>query len=208
MIDRIASSLRFRAKRLLRDAPLFRDAGNDEQWVRTIMNDSLRRTVLGLKPEGMATIEVSGRGWAAYPWAKYTSTGFPDFDIVDPPADFDEWASFDLAICEQVLEHVTDPLRALIHLRELVRPGGTVIVSTPFLIRIHGHPGDYWRFTPAGLELLMESAGLDSIVVQSWGNRQCVRANFRRWAPQRRWRSLQNEESFPLVVWATATRSS
>ncbi len=44
-------------------------------------------------------------------------------------------------------------------------PGGHVIVSTPFLVRVHeladyGMP-DLWRFTPRGLRVLLEHAGLE-----------------------------------------------
>jgi hypothetical protein len=39
-----------------------------------------------------------------------------------------------------------------------------VIVSTPFLIRVHElllfGMYDYWRFTPRGLQVLLEGAGL------------------------------------------------
>ena len=55
-------------------------------------------------------------------------------------------------ICEQVLEHVVDPWAAAANLRGLCAPGGHVIVSTPFLIKVHELPSygmhDYWRFTP------------------------------------------------------------
>lgn len=68
--------------------------------------------------------------------------------------------SVDLVICEQVLEHVVDPLTAVRTLARLRKRDGFVFVSTPFLIRLHDFPGDYWRFTPAGLGLLLRSQGL------------------------------------------------
>ena len=63
-----------------------------------------------------------------------------------------------------------------------LRPGGRAIVSTPFLVRVHEEPlygmKDYWRFTPRGLRLLLERAGLEVDEVRSWGNRDCVAGNF------------------------------
>lgn len=42
-----------------------------------------------------------------------------------------EAASFDKAVCSEVLEHVVDPERVLTGLRRLVRPGGTIVLTFP-----------------------------------------------------------------------------
>jgi len=85
-----------------------------------------------------------------------------------------------------------------------------VIVSTPFLVRVHELPiyamRDYWRFTPRGLTTLLERAGLDVYETGSWGNRDCVVADFDRWSAYRWWHSLRNEPDIPLQVWAFARR--
>ncbi len=113
-----------------------------------------------------------------------------------------------MVICEQVLEHVTDPWVAAENLRGLCAPGGHVIVSTPFLVRVHELPAygmpDLWRFTPRGLRALLERAGLEVESVESWGNRDCVACNFDHWPAYRRWHSLRNEPDLPLQVWAFA----
>jgi len=69
-----------------------------------------------------------------------------------------------------VIEHVVDPVAAAANLRGLCAPGGHVIVSTPFLIRVHEEWGmqDYWRFTPRGLRTLLERAGFEVDSVDSW----------------------------------------
>jgi hypothetical protein len=113
-----------------------------------------------------------------------------------------------VVICEQVIEHVVDPVLAAENLRGLCSPGGHVIVSTPFLIRVHELPmygmRDYWRFTPRGLGMLLERAGLTVQTVGSWGNRRCVTGNTDRWPAYRRWHSLRNEPDLPVQVWAFA----
>jgi ubiquinone/menaquinone biosynthesis C-methylase UbiE len=38
---------------------------------------------------------------------------------------------FDLAVCNNIWEHVPDPLRVLDSIREVLRPGGFLIISTP-----------------------------------------------------------------------------
>jgi SAM-dependent methyltransferase len=49
--------------------------------------------------------------------------------------------SFDAITCISVLEHVTDPLRAVASMRGLLRPGGTLVLTTPF--GASGHPNVY-----------------------------------------------------------------
>ena len=99
---------------------------------------------------------------------------------------------------------------AMRNLMGLCNPGGLVIVSTPFMIRVHEVPlflmKDYWRFTPRGLGTLVESAGLELEAVNSLGNRQCVVGNFNGWPARRRWHSMRNEPDFPVQVWAFARR--
>lgn len=167
------------------------------------MNRRIEEFISSLGPEGLSAVEISASLQAGYPWADYATLWFPEFDLCEPGS-LDR--VFDVVICEQVLEHVKDPWRAVQTLHDLCRPGGWVIVSTPFLIRLHKSPEDYWRFTPDALRLLLEGTGLEVVHLHRWGNRACARANFLRWEPYRRWHSLRDEEDFPLVVWAFARR--
>jgi hypothetical protein len=83
------------------------------------------------------------------------------------------------------------------------------VISTPFLIRLHAEPEDYWRFTPTAMTMLIEGAGLVDVEVHQWGNRSCFRANTRSWAPQMPWHRgwlLRNEPELPLMIWAFARR--
>jgi SAM-dependent methyltransferase len=117
-------------------------------WQREVMIEDTARELDQLGPQTLSAVEVSGRFWHRLPWRSYTNLYFPEFDLCDPPADLP--GPFDVVLCEQVLEHVEDPLTAVDTLRRLCKPDGHVFVSTPFLIRVHGSPGDFWRFTPSG----------------------------------------------------------
>ncbi len=53
-------------------------------------------------------------------------------------------------------EHVKCFWRGLDEVYRVLRRDGVLILSTPFHFRIHEFPHDYWRFTPAAYETLLE----------------------------------------------------
>jgi len=173
--------------------------GGHPQWLRDVMTRDTGAVFDDLDPTGLSAVEISGDNWRRLPWRQYGQLWFPAFDLCapgEPPG------PYDVVICEQVLEHVPDPVAAVRTLRSLCTTSGYVFVSTPFLVRLHDFPADYWRFTPAGLERLLRSAGLTPLWVRSWGNRQAVGANFDRWVARFPWQSLENEPDLPAVVWS------
>lgn len=170
-----------------------------------MLNQAVDEQIASLGPERLSAAEISGDFHAHRPWRSYTSLDHPEFDLCAPLAG---QGPFDLVICEQVIEHVPDPFGAAANLRGLTGPGGRVIVSTPFLIKLHELPiygmRDYWRFTPRGLRTLLESAGLEVEMVGSWGNRDAVIGNLGRWSRRRPWHSMRNNPELPVQVWAFA----
>jgi SAM-dependent methyltransferase len=189
-----------------RDRVLYPEADSAaEHWQRVVMDRAVDRYIASLEPSACTAVEISGDRHADKPWRDYSTFEYPDFDLC---ARLDRSDSFDVVICEQVLEHVVDPWIACRNLRALCSDGGRVIVTTPFMIKVHELPRygmrDYWRFTPRGMRTILEGAGLEVERVGSWGNRQCVVGNLRRWSAHRPWHSLRNERDVPVQVWACA----
>jgi SAM-dependent methyltransferase len=67
--------------------------------------------------------------------------------------------AFDTVVCTEVLEHTTAPDRILAAFRRILADDGTLIVTVPHLMYLHGEPYDYYRFTKYGLGNLLERAG-------------------------------------------------
>lgn len=80
-------------------------------------------------------------------------------------------SAFDSAICTEVLEHVPDASFVLAELARVVRRGGALVVSVPFVFHYHADPEDYVRFTPAGLREELTRAGFAVETIVSIGGR-------------------------------------
>jgi SAM-dependent methyltransferase len=78
--------------------------------------------------------------------------------------------SFDTVLSVQVLEHTPDPAALLAEMARVLRDDGLLILSAPFSFRLHEEPHDYFRFSPHGLRLLCDAAGLAIEEVEPHGN--------------------------------------
>lgn len=67
---------------------------------------------------------------------------------------------FDAVTCLEVLEHVAEPEIVMGEISRVLKPGGRVWISTPFLYPLHDAPFDFRRYTEFGLRRSAEKAGL------------------------------------------------
>jgi len=77
--------------------------------------------------------------------------------------------SFDGVLCTQVLEHCPDPARALAEVARVLRPGGRLLISVPFLFQVHELPWDYYRYTHEGIRHLLAGAALSLVEMRRQG---------------------------------------
>jgi SAM-dependent methyltransferase len=153
-------------------APLTSVRGRVRHWIECHA-DGLGRDVLeiGSRQHVPNAWWLVNRDLAQGQWTGIDMQPGPGVDMVaDMHALPQEWAGrFTGVVCSEVLEHVARPWLALPELRRVMAPHGLLIVTTLTAFPIHGFPDDYYRFTEAGLRVLLADAGFSSIVTASNG---------------------------------------
>jgi SAM-dependent methyltransferase len=69
-------------------------------------------------------------------------------------------ASIDTVLLLEVLEHLRHPREALSEIARVLRPGGRLLVTVPFLYPVHDAPHDFQRYTEFGLAREIQDSGL------------------------------------------------
>lgn len=128
--------------------------------------------------------------------SSYYAGGYrPNFTLAENACDFDcdvqtlnniQTESVGAILCLSVLEHVVNPIAALVSFLRVLQPGGVVVASVPFFVGYHGktnrinaysseasfeidssHDGysDFWRYTHEGLALIFLNAGFSKVEI-------------------------------------------
>src|SRR5216683_467409 len=151
------------------------DPESNVHWCRVVMNRDIERFIRSLDCSHIDALEISGAGsQGRYNFRSYRTVQYPDYDVCREPLRREQ---FDLIIAEQVFEHVLRPDRAAANVYDMLRSGGVFVISTPFLLKVHGAPLDLCRWTEHGMRQLLETAGFTVINTASWGNRECLSAD-------------------------------
>lgn len=97
--------------------------------------------------------------------------GYGDVDYVGdictiPVAD----GSFDVILCTEVLEHVPEPIRAVIEFGRILKPGGKLLLTAPLGSGLHQEPYHYYGgYTPYWYRRFLNEAGFDTIKIEPNG---------------------------------------
>ena len=78
-------------------------------------------------------------------------------------------ASVESALATEVLEHCPEPLRTLSEIHRVLKPGGVLLITVPFLRPLHDPPYDEYRYTPFSLERLLREAGFEVRGLRAFG---------------------------------------
>lgn len=70
--------------------------------------------------------------------------------------------TFDTVLSIAVLEHVENPEQCVAEFYRVLRPGGHVVASVPFLQPEHKVPTDFQRYTKDGLDKLFRAHGFET----------------------------------------------
>lgn len=132
-----------RAARCLGDASRAR-----QKFFRQLIDESM----------GLACLQIGVRGAKLAPhWVSVDL--YDESDLIDFHYDIHDLRfpdeSYDVVVCNAVLEHVASPEQAIGELRRVLRPGGRIWVEVPFNQPYHAAPADFWRVTPSGLRIWM-----------------------------------------------------
>ena len=76
---------------------------------------------------------------------------------------------FDVVICSELLEHILDPIAVLQAVQKVLRPKGKLLLSAPFLYRIHADPNDYGRYTNHYWYQILTQLGYERIQINKQG---------------------------------------
>lgn len=77
---------------------------------------------------------------------------------------------FDMIILSNVIEHIDNTEFLISECYRVLKPGGVLLATVPFLMRIHQKPYDFNRYTIYKLESLFSKIGFFDIKIDSLGN--------------------------------------
>lgn len=79
-------------------------------------------------------------------------------------------ASFDTVLAAEMLEHIPEPDACVAEIARVVKPGGRFLLTVPLIAPLHQWPFDFYRYTPKGIEAIVERHGFEVEHITPRGN--------------------------------------
>jgi SAM-dependent methyltransferase len=181
-------------KQVMRGSALAEEALVDEVWqlkedwgfIRSNIAEFVREChERGLFHSPLLEVGAAGQNDYLAEWYQLvTSNLATNMQGTSVPLDMEDMhgiadSSLGSVLCSEVIEHVRHPERAIAEAFRVLRPGGTLILSTPYSIVIHNSPDDGGfhgrNFTPQGLELIVREAGFEIMLSETRGQSELRR---------------------------------
>lgn len=146
---------------------------------RFIRRHFIEKAVREFRPTGKVLEVGSGKKWRYYPDSitlNRDAAAEPDVIGDAENMKFEE-NRFDSVVCLEVIEHTPSPGKLISEIYRVVKPGGSLLLTVPFVFEIHD-TYDYVRFTKQGLTHLLDD--FSSVNIQPNGGKYCVIFHFLR----------------------------
>jgi SAM-dependent methyltransferase len=141
---------------------------------------------------------------------RYIGMDFRNGEYQPPDLEWDgriiplEASSVDCAMATEVFEHCPEPESLMREAWRVLKPGGVLFFTVPFLWPLHDVPHDEYRFTPFAMRRHLSNAGFEDIRLQAQGGwdaslAQMIGLWVRRRPMGRRARKLLSRLAVPIV---------
>jgi SAM-dependent methyltransferase len=114
-------------------------------------------------------------------------------------------AAVDSVLLTEVLEHCPQPGDVLKEIARVLKPGGFLFLTVPFIWPIHTVPHDEYRYTPFALRRLLDAADFADPRIEATGGRHAVLAlTLGLWVrrrPRTSRRHVVTQNVLSLVLW-------
>lgn len=123
----------------------------------------------GKKENQRGLTELNKNNIRSFKYLNIDAATSPDFlasaDSIPLPNE-----SFDSLICFEVFEHLEKPEDALAECFRVLKKGGVISFTVPFLYHFHGDPFDFQRWTHVKWEGALKSIGFNDIKIDPMGS--------------------------------------